>query len=197
MKKKSSNNKLKTFFKFTTILLTIAIVIFLLICLKKGFFKSPELIVKRVGKFGSLGPVVFIFLQIIQVILPIIPGGATSLAGVLLFGSVFGFIYNYIGMIIGSLIVFLLARKFGIKFVKKICDEETVDKYVGYIHNKKFEKIFIICILLPFFPDDLLCYVAGISKLSFKRFLIILLITKPPSLLFYSIFIEVFPKIFT
>lgn len=195
--KKSSNKKLKTFFKIATIIITIAIIVFLLLCLKKGFFSSPQVIVKKVEKFGVFGPIIFILLQIVQVVLPIIPGGASCLAGVLLFGSVYGFIYNYIGMIIGSTIVFLLARKYGIRFVKKICDEERVDKYVGYIRKKKFEKIFIICILLPGFPDDLLCYVAGVSKLTLKRFLIILLLAKPLALLSYSIFIDVFPKIFS
>ena len=192
--KKSSNKKLKTIFKILTILITTLIVIFLLFCLKKGFFSSPQVIVKKVEKFGFFGPIIFI---IIQVVLPIIPGGASCLAGVLLFGSIWGFIYNYVGMIIGSTIVFLLARKYGIRFVKKICDEEKVDKYVGYIRKKKFEKIFIICILLPGFPDDLLCYVAGVSKLTLKRFLIILLLAKPFALLFYSIFIDVFPKLFS
>ncbi len=195
--KKSSNKKLKTFFKIATIIITIAIIFFLLLCLKKGFFSSPQVIVKKVEKFGVFGPIIFILLQIVQVVLPIIPGGASCLAGVLLFGSVYGFIYNYIGMIIGSTIVFLLARKYGIRFVKKICNEEKVDKYVGYIRKKKFEKIFIICILLPGFPDDLLCYVAGVSKLTLKRFLIILLLAKPLALLSYSIFIDVFPKIFS
>ena len=154
MKESSKNKKLKPFFKIMTIILTIALVIFLLLCLKKAIFSSPEVIVKKVEKFGALGPIIFIFLQIVQVVLPIIPGGASCLAGVLLFGSVCGFIYNYVGMIIGSLIVFLLARKYGIKFVKKICDEKKVDKYVAYIRKKKFEKIFFICILLPGFPDD-------------------------------------------
>lgn len=195
--KKSSNKNMKTFLKITTIIITTLIVIFLLFCLKKGFFSSPEIIVKKVEKFGALGPIIFIILQIVQVVLPIIPGGASCLAGVLLFGSIYGFLYNYIGMIIGSTIVFLLARKYGIRFVKKICDEEKVDKYVGYIRKKKFEKIFIICILLPGFPDDLLCYVAGVSKLTLKRFLIILSLAKPLALLFYSIFIDVFPKIFS
>ena len=194
--KKSSNKNIKMFFKITTILITIILVIFLLYCLKKGFFSSPKVIVKKVEKFGALGPMIFIFLQIVQVVLPIIPGGASCLAGVLLFGSVLGFIYNYIGMIIGSTIVFLLARKYEIRFVKKICDETTVDKYVGYIRKKKFEKIFIICILLPGFPDDLLCYVAGVSKLTLKKFLIIILLAKPFALLFYSIFIDIFPKLF-
>lgn len=197
MNKSSKNKKLKTIFKVITIILTILLVIFLLLCLRKAVFSSPKVIVKKVEKFGALGPVIFIFLQVVQVVLPIIPGGASCLAGVLLFGSIYGFIYNYVGMIIGSLIAFLLARKYGIRFVKKICDEKTVDKYVAYIRKKKFEKIFFIAILLPGFPDDLLCYVAGVSELSIKRFLIILLIGKPLSLLFYSIFIEVFPKIFS
>ena len=61
--KKSSNKNLKTFLKILTIIITVALVIFLLFCLKRGFFSSPEVIVKRVEKFGFFGPVIFISIK--------------------------------------------------------------------------------------------------------------------------------------
>ena len=66
------------------------------------------------------------------------------------------------------------------------------NKYLGYVRTKKFEKIFFLGIFLPGAPDDLLCYIAGISGLTFFRFLFIILIGKPFTLIFYSLFTNLF-----
>ena len=73
--------------------------------------------------------IIFILLQIAQVVFPVIPGGASCLAGVLAFGPLLGFIYNYIGLVLGSLVAFLLSRIYGIKIVEKLFSEETINKY--------------------------------------------------------------------
>ena len=41
------------------------------------------------------------FLQILQTVVPIIPGALTSVAGVFIYGHIVGTIYNYIGIVIG------------------------------------------------------------------------------------------------
>ena len=186
MKKK----KLKRILNIIALIVTLLLVIIIGMMFRKNMFKNPETIVKTVGKYGPFGIIVFLFIQIIQVIFPIIPGGISNIAGVLLFGSVKGFIINYIGVVVGSLICFLLSRKFGIKLVKTIFKEKTVNKYIKYIDNEKFSIFFFITILLPFFPDDLLCYIAGLSNIKTKKFILIIILGKPLSLLFYSIFIN-------
>ena len=103
-----------------------------------------------------------------------------------------GFIYNYVGLILGSVIVFYLSRKYGLNLIYKLFDEEVIDKYLGYIKTNRFNMIFFLGILIPGFPDDLLCYIAGVSNIKFRNFLFILLIGKPLSLLMYSIFINYF-----
>ena len=185
MDKNNNNSKLKILFSVITIIMTILICIFIIYALKVGVFESPEKLVKYIKGYGVMAPIIFIFIQIIQVVLPVIPGGASCLAG---------FIYNYIGLCIGSVIAFLLSRKYGIKLVLKLFKEETVNKYVSYIKNKKFEKIFFWGIFLPGAPDDLLCYVAGVSNISFKKFLVIIILGKPLALYLYSLFINVFPS---
>ena len=66
-----------------------------------------------VGNSVILGPIIFMLLQILQVVIPIIPGGISSAAGVLIFGPYLGFVYNYVGISIGSVIIFLLGRRYG------------------------------------------------------------------------------------
>lgn len=187
-----TKNNLKIIFKIVTIIVTILILIFIFYGLKLGIMKDKTILVDYMKTLGPIAPLFFICLQAFQVVFPVIPGGASCLAGVLAFGPIFGFIYNYIGLVLGSLVAFYLSRKYGLTLVKKLFKEETIDKYLSYIRNNKFTKIFFVGIFLPGLPDDLLCYVAGLSKMNYKKFLFIIIVGKPLALLMYSIFIELF-----
>lgn len=183
---------IKLLFRVVTVIVTLLLALFIIYGLRLGIFQDKMLLVSYIKRFGIIAPIFFLFLQTFQVVFPVIPGGASCLAGVLAFGPVLGFVYNYIGLVFGSVIVFNLSRRYGIKLIYKIFNEEVIEKYLKYIKDNKFNKIFLLGILFPGFPDDLLCYVAGISNIKFKTFLFILFIGKPLSLLMYSIFIGLF-----
>lgn len=187
----------KDVFKIVTILMTVLIVSFIVYGIQLGIFQDNKVLIHFVKQFGWIGPLVFILIQIIQVIFPVIPGGASCLAGVLAFGPVEGFIYNYIGLCIGSIASYMLSSKYGEGIIRKFFSDEQVDKYLNYIRTERFNWIFALGILLPGAPDDLLCYVAGVSNLKLKDFIWIILIGKPLTLLGYSLFMNVLPIITT
>lgn len=58
---------------------------------QSGIFQSVETMQQFVNRFGMIGALIFVLIQIVQVVFPIIPGGISCLAGVLLFGAVPGF----------------------------------------------------------------------------------------------------------
>lgn len=182
-----NNVAFKLGIKITTIIITILLCIFIIYGLKEGIFSSNKELVIYMKKLGIIAPLLFIIIQIIQVVFPVIPGGASCAAGVLAFGPIWGFIYNYIGLCLGSILAFLISRKYGMKIIHKLFKEETIDKYLSYIHEHKFDKIFFWGIFLPGAPDDLLCYIAGITKMKLKTFIIIIILGKPLALLGYSI----------
>lgn len=192
---KTKQFNFKFLFEIITIIMTILIIIFIIYALKCGIFSSNDRLINYMKSFGLLAPLIFIFIQIIQVIFPVIPGGASCLAGVLAFGPVEGFIYNYIGLCIGSVISFSLSKKYGMGIIKKLFKEETINKYLNYIKEKKFDKIFFYGILMPGAPDDLLCYIAGITHINYKMFIKTILICKPLTLIFYSLFMYIMPYI--
>ena len=191
------NRYLRLLIKIISIFLTIFLFIFVIYGIKVGIFSSNKELIIYVRKFGIFAPLIFLLIQIIQVIFPIIPGGASCLAGTLAFGGFWGFIYNYVGLSLGSIIVFYLSRKYGISFIRKLFSQEVIEKYIGYIKNKKFDKIFFFIIFFPGAPDDLFCYLAGLSSIKFHKFLIIILLGKPLTLLGYSIFADYFPLFFS
>ena len=184
------NNHFKAIFKVISFIITMIAIIFICYALKLEVFEDRVHFINYIKKLGLIAPIIFIILQILQVIIPIIPGGVSCMVGVLAFGPILGFIYNYIGLVIGSIVVYYLSRKYGVVLIKKLFKEETINKYLNKINNN-FKKIFLITIILPWFPDDLLCYIAGISNITFKSYILIILFCRSISLLFYSIFINI------
>ncbi|MDU0990961.1 MAG: TVP38/TMEM64 family protein, partial [Enterococcus faecium] len=85
-----------------------------------GIFRSSTSLQAFIQEFGKYAVIVFVLLQVIQVIIPILPGGISSVAGMLMFGNGFGLLYSCIGLVIGEAIGFLLVRYYGVAFVQLI-----------------------------------------------------------------------------
>ncbi|MCE5853332.1 TVP38/TMEM64 family protein, partial [Enterococcus faecium] len=176
--------KLINFISIIGLGLSIALTIYFI---NLGVFKDLNALRGLVGDSIILGPIIFVFIQILQVVIPIIPGGISTAAGVLIFGPYAGFIYNYIGICIGSIIIFLLGRRYGKPFILSMISDKTYNKYIGWLDNQnRFEKLFALAIFLPVAPDDALCLMAGLTNMSVKRYTLIILIAKPLSIFLYS-----------
>ncbi|MDB7512019.1 VTT domain-containing protein [Enterococcus faecium] len=180
----ATSRKLINFISIIGLGLSIALTIYFI---NLGVFKDLNALRGLVGDSIILGPVIFIFIQILQVVIPIIPGGISTAAGVLIFGPYAGFIYNYVGICIGSIIIFLLGRRYGKPFILSMISDKTYNKYIGWLDNQnRFEKLFALAIFLPVAPDDALCLMAGLTNISMKRYTLIILIAKPLSIFLYS-----------
>ncbi|MDV5136316.1 VTT domain-containing protein [Enterococcus lactis] len=180
----AASRKLINFISIIGLGLSIALTIYFI---NLGVFKDLNALRGLVGNSIILGPVIFIFIQILQVVIPIIPGGISTAAGVLIFGPYAGFIYNYVGICIGSIIIFLLGRRYGKPFILSMISDKTYNKYIGWLDNQnRFEKLFALAIFLPVAPDDALCLMAGLTNISMKRYTLIILIAKPLSIFLYS-----------
>lgn len=162
--------------------------IFIIYGLKNGMFESQQSLEAFIGKAGIFGPLIFIFIQAIQVVIPILPGFVTCIAGAVVFGPLEGFIYSYTGMCLGSVMAFYISRKYGTAFVKKLVKPQTYDKYILWLEKgKKFDILFLLAIFLPAAPDDVLCFIAGLTRMTWKKFTIIILLGKPFVIALYSL----------
>ena len=171
-----------------TIVSTIIIILLCIYWYNLGIFSSQAAMKAYLADKQIMGPVIFILIQIVQVVIPIIPGGVSLLAGVVFFGAVPGFIYNYIGIVVGSLINFFLARYYGKSFILHIVSEESLEKYTKWTKNqKKFNWFFAIRILAPVAPDDLLCLLAGLTEMKPWTYFWIIVLCKPWTIAAYSL----------
>lgn len=177
-----------SWFDLLTVAGAVATLIFLYLGYQNGVFDSRETLVKYVESFGTTAIIVFIFIQFLQVTLPLFPAALTCVAGVILFGPVFGLLYNYIGICLGSFGAFLISKRYGQPLVENMMSEKIFKRYEKYMkEGKSFNRIFTIGIFAPIAPDDALCYLAGLTNMSFKKFALIILLGKPINIALYSL----------
>ena len=152
-----------------------------------GILQSKETLSAFILQSGIFGPPLFILLQILQTVVPIIPGALTSVAGVFIYGHIVGTVYNYIGIVIGCAIIFQLARMYGPKFVQSMVSQKTYDKYINWLNEgKRFDRFFIFMMIWPISPADFLCMLAGLTNMTFKRYMTIIILCKPITLVIYT-----------
>ena len=137
-----------------------------------SFFLSRKKVLEFVNSFGPLSVVIFIGLQILQVIVAPIPGEINGFIGGYLYGPVMGTIYSTIGLTIGSWLAFLLARWLGLPFVEKVVNPQIIEKYDYFMEHRGIPVSFIL-FLIPGFPKDALSYIIGLSHMKMSTFLII------------------------
>lgn len=153
-----------------------------------GVFESREDFVAYVHGFSRYSVIIFLILQTLQLFLPLLPSAITVTAGVVLYGPVLGVFYNYVGISIGSILAFLIVRKYGEPALDKLVSEKKVRKYEHKLtHGKAFERFFTTVIFTPFAPDNVVCYLAGLSDMTKKKVIIIILLGKPLSIALYSL----------
>lgn len=153
-----------------------------------GVLTSQEELQALVSGVGPAGALLFTVFQAVQVVVPVLPGGLGCLAGVLLFGPVWGFVYNYVGICIGSLIAFAVARSCGKPLLSLLFSERTIQKYSHWTEEKdRFARFFALAIFLPVAPDDFLCYLAGTTDMTWRRYTAIILLGKPFAIALYSL----------
>lgn len=164
----------------------IIILLFIIICslvvivgLKSGVFASVEAFESFIEKSGVFSPILFVILETISVIILIIPCSMGYAVGAAVFGAFWGTVLNAISSFLGSLIIFLVVKKWGQKLLEAFVSEKGLNKYYKLLENqKRFERFFSVMLLLPFTPDNILCYIAGNTKMTTKRYCCIILLFK-------------------
>lgn len=158
-----------------------------------GHFDSVATFREYMVSFGLWGPIVLTLIQMLQVILPVLPGFLGCVVGAWLYGPVVGFLANYIGISAGSIVAYYLARKYGVQLVNMMLSMEKYKKYIDRINkSKSYTTMLFLAILLPLAPDDFFCYFTGLIDMRPRKFITIILIAKPWCILFYSIFFAYF-----
>lgn len=167
------------FILFTTILVGATILLWDPLSRLLANIETIKYSIEHAGISASLA---FIGLIILQVLFAPIPGQIVAIASGYLFGVWKGTLYMMIGSTIGSFIIFVLSRKLGRPFVEKILSKKAVKKVDKFVAKSGAFALFMM-FLLPFFPDDAICYLAGLTKIKIRNLVLISILGRFPEYL--------------
>jgi len=144
-----------------------------------GLLESGEQTAELIRDTGNYGKVIFMLIQFAQVAIIPIPAMITTLAGVAVYGAFEAFVLSTVAIILGSLFSFFVwGRLLGYRMVKWVAGEEQTNKYRDLL-NQKGKYLFVLMLIMPVFPDDILCTVAGITSMSGRFFTITTILLRP------------------
>lgn len=187
-------------FKFTFIILFFAAIGFAIYValLKTGtlaLLEDSKSLSDLMKKTGIWGPIIYVAIQFLQVTFIPIPSTITTVAGMVAFNSLpLVLICSIVGMVAGSMFAFFLGRVFGVKLVVWMVGAKSFNKYQKILKGRDKMMLFLM-FLFPFFPDDLLCLVAGVTSMSYFTFFMMQIVTRPIGILATSLSVDIVEKI--
>ena len=179
----------------TIFFLLLFFLIVLFIVIKTDFIvvlQSPELYQKFLEKTGVWMPVLYILFQWLQVVILPVPSLVSTLAGLALFGPLKTAVYSLIGILAGSFTGFVIGRKLGYKAVAWLVGEEDLKRWLQKVKGKD-NLALTLMFILPLFPDDVLCFISGLSTMSFRYFSLMVIISRGVGILATCYSFELIP----
>lgn len=145
--------------------------------------------IESTGAWAAVIYTVFCFLQVVM--LPV-PGSVAVAVGTAMFGPFKCSLYSFIGIVMGSIVAFAIGRWVGYRAVCWIVGKESLDKWLKKLKGRDY-LILSLMFLLPLFPDDILCFVAGLSSMTWGYFVIMIIITRAISVFTSAYSFELIP----
>lgn len=143
---------------------------------------------KLVSDNYILGLSVYLFLQVLQVVVALIPGGVIQILGGVLFGGILGTVYCFLGILLGSIVVFFAVRRFGTPIVEAFIDRKGIKQFSFLSDIKKLELAIFILFLIPGVPKDVLTYIAPLTKIKPMSFFALSMLARLPAIIMSSLF---------
>ena len=170
----------------------LAIVIFVLLSAALAWFvgrpmvrfaRQPEQFRAWVDSHGVWGCAAYAAMVFLQVVVAVIPGEPLEISGGYAFGALRGSVLCLLGGVLGSVAVFALVRRFGRELVEIFFPREKLEKLKFLQSSPKRDALFWLIFTVPGTPKDLLCYFAGLTDLSWGKWLLLCTVGRLPSVL--------------
>ena len=135
------------------------------------WFSNLDAVVSTIKGYGIWGPVILFVLFILQVFIAFIPGQALMVASGYIYGFTGGILITWISLVVGGQAAFWLARHYGRPFAEKFVSSPLLDRWDRSAAGQGIG-FYVVTLVMPFFPNDAMCYVAGLGNMTGRRFLI-------------------------
>lgn len=185
-----NRKKIKMMKKLLTILIVIALAIFLWklapfmtdLSTKEGQIAFKN----KISDMGFLGLLLLFGLQILQILLVVLPGEPFEVLAGMCYGAWGGCLFITLSVFITTTIIFFTVRKLGHKYLYNFFQKEKVDKIMKsklFKNPRNLDIILCILFFLPASPKDLFVYIGGLLPVKPLRFILISTFVRFPSVI--------------
>lgn len=186
----NKNTKNMKIVKLILLLLTLVLLLLLTIKLFPFFVNlgTPEGRIHFKEEMGNSfsGAFMLLGLQLLQILVPILPGEPIEFLAGMCFGTIGGMVLTFIGAFLSSVVIFYCVRAFGKNFIVTFFGEDKLTKIENskmFSNPDKIETILLILFLIPGTPKDLFTYVAGLLPVKPSHFFLISTFCRFPSII--------------
>lgn len=138
---------------------------------------------KRLGNHKILSFIILTLLQAAQLVISVLPAQPVEMVSSYLYGIGGGYAVCITGAFIGTVITYYLGSFLGGDALHVVFGEKRVKDYVHKLNSAKAYLILFLIYLIPGIPKDMVSYVAGISDIKLKPFMVISLIARTPGVI--------------
>lgn len=152
----------------------IFLVLLVLVLIALGIWAAPHVSLARLESWvrasGAWGPVVLFSFQVVQILVPPIPGLFVPFLAGLLYGPWIGLLVAGAGTAVGSCAAYGAGRFAGRPLAARWFGGEALDRAHALIGGRRWLAL-VPLFLVPFSPSDALCVAAGLIGLDWRHFL--------------------------
>ena len=145
-------------------------------------FRSLEALNAFLDRYHTTGIFVYLFLQILQILVPVIPGQAMQLAAGYMYILPVALLLTLLGIALGTVVSFTLSRVLGYDAMVLFFGQDRMDEYVVKLNSKRACLVIFLLYLMPGFPKDFICFAAGVSRIRLIPFLVLSVVGRIPAL---------------
>lgn len=144
--------------------------------------KSGEEFRDFIQSYGAWGSIVAVGIQVLQVFIALIPGEFVEIGMGYAYGWFEATLLCLVGVAIGSAMIFMLVKRFGVRFVEIFVSTDKINQLKFISSEKRLHRFTFILFFIPGTPKDLVTYFIGLTRMTLKDFLGITLFARIPSL---------------
>lgn len=162
------------------------IVIIAALTVSTRFINFQDILTSALNWIDNLGPAAAIVFMLIYMVATVLffPASILTLGAGVIFGVGFGSLYVFIAASIGASLAFLVGRYIARGWVEKKIEGNPRFKAIDQAVAEDGLKIVLLTRLSPVFPFNLLNYAYGLTKVTFKDYVIGTLGILPGTIMF-------------
>lgn len=143
-----------------------------------ALFQDEEGFEAFVAGLGWLGPPALVTFNALQIVVAPIPGYVVQAAAGYLYGPFWGGVWGSLGLVSGASLAMWLSRRYGRALVARMIGGERLARWEEATHSES-TMLWFVLIFAP--TGDLPYFLAGLSRVSFAKVLLLTLAIRVPA----------------